>query len=202
MAQSETDPKPQTLGGWKMSEFSFSDEDNNGIYKAKVELPAVASDYVMRIIIAYKDGTIKSLDSSVRVGSQGYVYRQTKEGIVRIGNAKVALLEFVQEQKNYRLWNGSSYNNKNPQITNQDGEYSFLAPGGVYYITAQAKGYNNYQSKEFAIKNGKPINFNIELEKKFDWIKVLEFAAGVFAAVGIVSMLSIFFYAKSAKRRD
>jgi len=107
----------------------------------------------------------------------------------------VALFQYIQSQNKYELLDSSPYNQKNPQITGSDGIYSFLAPAGRYYIAVQTNGYNNYKSKEFKIKDGDPINFNIELEKRFDWTKLIGFA------VGIIGLLAIGWYARSKRKR-
>ncbi len=202
-AQEETQTRDNInqTGGWKIKEFYYNDEDNNGIYKAQIKLPGSESNYTIRTLIAYENGNIKSIDTPLIVNSHGYVYQDAKIGMIRVSEAKITLFKLNEQTKQYEIFESSSYNKENPQTTNQDGTYSFLAAKGTYRIKVQAKDYKDYISKEFSIKDGEPINFNIELKRKFDWIRALEFALIILVAIGIVSISSIFFYARRAKKR-
>lgn len=121
----------------------------------------------------------RSIDIPLVVNSQGYIYRNTKDGMMRINQAKVTLYKFNKKIEQYELFESSSYNKENPQTTQQDGAYSFLALEGTYYIAVQAKDYQDYKSEEFNIKDGEPINFNIELKQKFDWLNFTSWVVGV-----------------------
>jgi len=203
-AQSEIEPKQELGGGWKIQEFTYFDEDNNGVYKAKVPMPVATNLYTLKTLLYYKDGTLKSLDAPLLIDPQGYVYEKIENQELRINNAVISLYSLNPNTEQYELWNSSSYDQKNPQTTNKDGAYSFLAPEGKYYITVQAENYKPFESEKFDVKEGIPIvNFNLELkkekkaeiEKKFDWIKIIGFA------VGVISLLAMGWYARSKKKR-
>ncbi|PIT89133.1 MAG: hypothetical protein COU27_01955, partial [Candidatus Levybacteria bacterium CG10_big_fil_rev_8_21_14_0_10_36_7] len=55
---------------------------------------------------------------------------------------------------------------KNPQVTNQTGKYSFLVPEGSYFLKIEALGYKDYESDEFWTEEGDGIHINIEMKKE------------------------------------
>ena len=57
------------------------------------------------------------------------------------------------------------FQQENPQITDDTGNYSFLVPPGDYFIAVSAKNYNNYVSDEFKVRFSKNVIDNIELKR-------------------------------------
>lgn len=193
LAQNENETEKTSSA---IQEFTYLDENNDGIYEAQIQLPDTANAYTLKTLIYYKDETIKSLSTPVLVDPQGYIYEKNGSQETRINKSVVALYSLNSETKQYEIWDGSSYNQQNPQNTNQDGSYFFFAPAGKYYITVQAKGYNSYKSEIIDIKESYPIiNFNLELKKKTDWFKII-----IFAAAGIISLLAIGYCARKIKK--
>ncbi|MFH1565239.1 MAG: Ig-like domain-containing protein, partial [bacterium] len=203
LAQSETDQTSPAEGGWKMQDFTYLDEDNDGIYTAEIQLPNAANPYTLKTLLYYKDGTIKSLDTPILIDPQGYVYEGIDGQELRINKAVVSLYSLNPETKQYELWDASPYEQENPQETDKDGIYSFLAPKGIYYITVQAEGYHPFESQKFDVQEGAPIvNLNLELQKekeaKFNGIKtVIGFVAGM---IGLFMIIWIIFLRKKGEK--
>lgn len=64
------------------------------------------------------------------------VKERTEQGIE---GAAVSL--FVAQNGAWVLWNGSPYNQGNPQMTTSDGNFIFVVPNGRYYIEVTKDGY-------------------------------------------------------------
>lgn len=63
------------------------------------------------------------------------------------------------------LWPGAQYDNqKNPQMTREDGAFSFLVPPGTYYLLAKREGYHQFQSEPLSVVSD-AIQYNILLTK-------------------------------------
>lgn len=202
LAQSETEETSPVDGGWKMQEFTYLDENNDGIYQAEVQLPAAVNPYTLKTLLYYKDGTLKSLDTPILIDPQGYVYEKVKNQELRINKAVVSLYYLNTETKQFELWDASSYGQKNPQTIDKDGAYSFLAPQGKYYITVQAEGYHPFESQKFDVQEGVPIvNLNLELQKEvkfeFDWT-----AAAIVFAMGMIGLFIAGWLIKKRKKQD
>jgi len=92
------------------------------------------------------------------------VYRvEQDEAKTRIKSATVSLY-FQTSENEYILWPASEFNQENPQITTDNGKYSFLVPEGTYYLTVEASNYHSYQSNTFEVREGESIHENIELK--------------------------------------
>ncbi|MFH1187481.1 MAG: Ig-like domain-containing protein, partial [bacterium] len=193
LAQNEAKKIPLVI-----QKFAYLDENNDDVYEAQIKLPDAANAYALKTLIYYKDETIKNLSAPVLVDPQGYIYEKRDGQETRINEATVSLYSLTAETKQYEIWDGSSYGQQNPQNTNQDGSYFFFAPEGKYYITVQAKGYNSYKSEIIDIEKSYPIiNFNLELKKKTDWLKII-----IFTAAGIISLLAFGWYIKKNKKQN
>lgn len=153
--------------------FSYEDSNNDGIYTADIKTPAVEGTYEVITLIKYSDKTLgsKELRLVTVVDPEGYVYELSSNGKkIRLDNVHVLIFDADANT----LWDAITYNQTNPQITDDTGKYSFLVPEGKYYIRAEAKGYKPYTSDTFEVRAGNGVHFNIELHgsgwfAKLDW---------------------------------
>jgi len=158
------DPKPDQL--LVLMEFDYLDEDNDGIYTTGITTPPVEGTFEILTAISYKyQKTPKIVRLTTVIDPEGYVYYiddRTNEK-ARISNAKVSL--YLQTSENeYILWPANEFNQENPQITTDNGKYSFLVPEGTYQLKVEAENYNTYSSKPFKVKEGSSVHENIELK--------------------------------------
>jgi len=161
------DPKPDQL--LVLMEFDYLDEDNDGIYTTGITTPPVEGTFEILTAISYKYQKVpKIVKLTTIIDPEGYVYGQTDMGKARIENAKVSL--YLQTSENeYVLWPASEFNQENPQITTDNGKYSFLVPEGTYYLTVEANNYHSYQSNTFEVREGENIHENVELKVIHNW---------------------------------
>jgi len=80
----------------------------------------------------------------------------------RLKDVEVTLYRFDSEKKEWKIFNGTSYNQQNPQFTNLKGEFGFMVPAGRYYLEATKSGFGDKKSKAIEITSG-VINQNIEI---------------------------------------
>ncbi|XOB41091.1 MAG: IPT/TIG domain-containing protein [Candidatus Nealsonbacteria bacterium] len=159
---------------YEIQSFKFEGPDEKGFFKAILYMPPVTGEYKLGVDINFIDGTEKSVEKIVLVDPEGYIYEQLKRGELRIKGAKASLFVFDKSTDGYILWPAESYDQKNPQITDQTGQYSFLVPEGKYYIKVEQLDYEGYQSEAFEVREGEPIHFNIKLELKSFWQRILK----------------------------
>jgi len=151
-----------------LSEFEYFDTDQDGIYTANVQSPTTKGEYEIVTMIKYQDpflGT-KMIKLTTIIDPEGYVFRKIGKEEVRIENTTVSIYQFNIQTNQFELWNAEAFDQKNPQITDNTGEYSFLVPEGNYYLTAIADGYLSYQGDVFSVREGEGVHFNIELQKQ------------------------------------
>ncbi len=142
--------------------FKFNDDDGDGIWTAAVSMPEVAGRFKINTKIAYADGQSKDLNSDVLIDPEGYVFEQLARGELRVAGAEVTL--WHRHNGAWEVWPAKNYNQSNPQVTNQTGVYSFLAPQGEYYLQVTAEKYKTYRGESLKLETSSPIHAPIKLE--------------------------------------
>jgi len=160
-------------------EFEYTDPDGDGIYTAEIQAPKVEGEYEIITVMDYEDPTLglKEIRLITVVDPEGYVFEKYQGKELRIANAVVSLYWQNQETQEYELWPAEEFLQKNPQVTDSTGKYSFLVPPGNYYLKVEAPGYLSYQSKIFKVEEGSGIHFNIELKVKYWWLRIFDWKA-------------------------
>lgn len=80
-----------------------------------------------------------------------------------IKDATVTLYIFNDAINSWVVWDGASYGQSNPQITNSNGQYSFLVPQGKYYLDIEKSGYQTALSKITDLTQNTVLNTPIKL---------------------------------------
>ncbi len=178
-----------------LQEFTYSDPDGDGIYTAEIMAPVVDGEYEIITVMDYEvAGRIISKEVRMKtvVDPEGYVYEKNSGKETRVPGAVVSIFRLNPQTKQYELWSASEYQQENPQVTDLTGKYSFLVPGGTYYLNIEAPGYLRYEGKSFAVQAGPGVHFNIELMPKNWWLKALDWKAVILFLV--VAFLIYNFY--------
>ena len=92
----------------------------------------------------------------------------------------------------FTVWQAESYQQKNPQTTNQSGEYAYLVPPGTYKMTVIATGYLPYESEIFTITYGNGVHMNVEMEGKKGWWNGIGTVALIIIMLLIIILLLIY----------
>ncbi len=139
----------------------------DGIWRANILSPSVEGEYEILTTLDYQNSYTPAQTKLVMIiDPEGYVYTQLKEGRLRIQGATVSIWQQNSVTKKYELWDAGKFNQKNPITTNDTGKYAFLVPPGMYYLKAEAKNYQVWQSSNFEVKVNNSIHIDIPLKKK------------------------------------
>lgn len=144
--------------------FELAKEKGTNIWYAKLNFK---SEGVKELSIAAEDGAGNKTDrevGQVRVDNFGKVTnRETKASI---NKARVTVYYFQPLSGQWLVWNGESFGQKNPQVTTDDGQYSFMLPSGKYYIEAKADGFKTMRTNILTTDEATVINSEFELAPK------------------------------------
>lgn len=178
-----------------LQEFTYTDPDGDGIYTAEINAPVVDGEYDIITVMDYEiNGRIVSKEITMRtvVDPEGYVYESYGDKQIRVPGAVVSIFRLDDATKKYNLWPAKDFLQENPQVTDVTGKYSFLVPPGNYYISVQTPGYNDYEGKQFEVKEGPGVHFNIELRSKGWWFKVFDWKTGVLLLVVVLLLYNFY----------
>ena len=184
--------------GLLVQKFAYT-EIQPGVFKAEITAPTAEGEYEITTVVEYEDESLAPTQSKLIavVDPEGYVYKQTSDGKLRIQNAEVSIYWLNPDTKKYELWPAEKFLQKNPILTNDTGKYSFMVPQGEYYLTARASDYYDYKSDEFSIKVDNGVRMDIELKKRsifpewFNWSAVI--ALLLFLVVVLLVVMFIYF---------
>jgi hypothetical protein len=149
-------------------------------YEAVIDAPEEKGKYEFLVQIIYADNTYERLNETVLVDPYGKVYTEKFKDFswskpwqifekkkVAVKDAKVTLY-YKNPNDKWVRWPAHLYNQNNPQLSSRDGDFSFIAPEGKYYLAVSAANYENKKTNPFEIKD-KIVNKNIELNPKYSW---------------------------------
>lgn len=163
------------------SSYLLKLNEKNNTFEAIITAPPTKGSHKLTIIVVYENGTIDSISTEMLVDPYGYIFEKKKiKGElmeIRIPSAEVTLFWFNTQENIWQKWPGEKFNQKNPQITDQTGEYMFMVPEGKYYLQINKLGYYLKKSEEFEINE--IINKNIEVKpifsvwQKFWWLLIV-----------------------------
>ena len=88
----------------------------------------------------------------------------SQKGKINAGNANITVYFFDKTTSSWKIWDGSSYGQKNPSKADADGNYSLFLPAGKYYLQVDAWGYQNLNTEFFTLSEPTPINANFSLK--------------------------------------
>jgi len=157
---------------YEIQTLTFQGPDEQGFWKATLSVPPVVGEYKLEVNIDFVDGSEKDIEKIVLVDPEGYIYEDHPRGQIRVKGATVSLLVFDQSFNRYIIWPAELYDQGNPQITNETGQYSFLVPEGRYYLKVEHSDYKPYQSEPFEVREGHPVHFNVKMELESFWEKL------------------------------
>lgn len=191
----EKDPEPVPVENkLVLSSFEYTDEDGDGIYTADVTSPLVPGEYEIITVIDYIDPVLgtRQMRMTTVIDPEGYVFEKRDGKETRIPGAIVSLYYLNSTTKTYELWPAGDYRQENPQITDVRGTYSFLVPEGSYYFHVEAPGYDPYQGKVFAVREGSGVHVNIELNSGQKWLDNLDWETVLLIVVALLLVYNLY----------
>ena len=159
-------------------------------WELKLETPPIKGKFELTIEINYFDESKEAAKlGTILIDPYGYVYQTIVEPHLklfegglwswdnkveenRLAKAKVFLYQFDESKEDWHLFEAHNYNQINPQITDEYGEYGWLTPRGKFYIEAIKLGFGEKRIEEFEVIDD-IVNKNIELSfTVIPWWKV------------------------------
>ena len=86
-----------------------------------------------------------------------------------ISKAKVSIYAYEKDINNYILWDANPYQETNPQITGEYGDYNTILPAGKYFMEVTATGTRKIRTEIFELNSATPINQDFYLKKAQFW---------------------------------
>jgi len=146
--------------------FLFKLNEETDTFEVAVNAPLQKGEHSLIVTVIYEDGSIDTISTNMTVDPYGYIYERRRVSgemrEIRIPGAIVTLFWFNPTANAWEKWDGESFNQKNPQITQETGEYVFMVPQGIYYIQVEKDGY--YLKKTEAFETEEIVSKNIMLE--------------------------------------
>ena len=104
------------------------------------------------------------LMNEIHVGASGIIQDENTKQPVR--GSRVTVYQYSDQVENYQVWPGEIFNQANPQITANTGEYRFILPPGKYYLKIEHDDYATLYSNIFTLTEHKTVNASFSLHKK------------------------------------
>lgn len=120
--------------------FSLQYDSRVSVYQGTFSVsPGSQSDVIVQGF--FDDHRIAEQRFVLEGGARGRVMQLPSFGRSRIPVPDAVVTLFVEENGKWIAWNGAPYGQKNPQTTNNRGEYLFEIPSGSYYAEVKKEGY-------------------------------------------------------------
>lgn len=155
---------------WQVAEVEYQLLNENNIYMAELDVPQIAGEYTFQTEISLKEGSSKFYSLKAEINQKGYVYEEWSERNSKARIEGVTITLYVRNAKTnqYDLWPAEAYDQINPQITSDTGEYYYMVPIGEYKMVLEKKGYGTVE-KNFVISQPGPITDKIEMKYGNSW---------------------------------
>lgn len=198
-----------------LEEHLFRYEKINHRYIVDYKTPPLAKGkYNIKLLITYRDGSTDAVDiGEILIDPYGYVYRkiihqkialfkeitllslQEKVEEERVWGVKISLYQQAKNKKTFELWPAYNYEQKNPQLTDENGEYGFLVPPGIYYLEAyDEKTKQKFTSQPFEVID-RVVNKNIEISLVYIyWYQNAENIILILNLILLIILLITLFY--------
>ncbi len=102
--------------------------------------------------------------NEIRVSSSGTILDADSNAPIQ--GSHVTVYQYSAEVQGYEIWPGEIFNQANPQITTDRGEYRFILPPGKYYLKIEHENYNTLYSNIFTLNGHQAINNSFLTQKK------------------------------------
>lgn len=142
--------------------FSMGKSADSGLWRGMVNF-TLPGFYVISVKAVDGAGNVteRALNPVVVIGSGKVREKETGRPLT---GSEVAVYQKDNLSKIWSLWDGASFNQKNPQMTSGDGSYSYFLPSGTYYLKVSAPGRRTVTSNIFRLDSPGGINANIEMK--------------------------------------
>jgi plastocyanin len=149
-------------------EVVLQDDDGDGWFEATFTMPEATlllpGSTIRLCVVCYN--VEYCYDGEILIDPEGVVYDVTQGQQSLLQDAVVACFEGQTDLDSgvttFDLWDAASYDQVNPQTTEEDGYFSFFTPAGVYQLGVEKDVYQPYRSWDLVVVD-EPVEFNIPL---------------------------------------
>ncbi|MBN1139010.1 MAG: carboxypeptidase regulatory-like domain-containing protein [Anaerolineae bacterium] len=136
-------------------------EVTTGTFVGIFEPPILPGEFRIEIVA---DGQTTIVNGGpVLIDPDGVVYEATGTLNDPVADAQVTLYYSDTHAGLWLPWDAWNYDQVNPQMTLEDGYYSFYTPPGNYRVLVEKKGYAAYTSPDLVVVD-QPVRHNVPLE--------------------------------------
>lgn len=97
-------------------------------------------------------------------------------------SSSIEVFYLEPESNRWTLWDGGSYGQPNPQITDPLGGFKLFLPEGRYYLEVKSKGFKKLTTDIFEVDESRPISADLQLSKKLGFeVGKIEFAIPIWS---------------------
>ena len=157
------DPNAQValeIGG---QQIILTDPDGDGTYESTFTTPSDVLEGELRVCITC-DFTRRCSDGEVLIDPEGTVFDAATGETVQ--GATVACLQEMDVTAGgdsiFELWPASDFGQRNPQMTDTDGYYSFFTPAGTYQVEVTKDGYQTHRSPNLVVTDSL-VHYDVQL---------------------------------------
>ncbi len=140
--------------------ITLTEEGNTGLFFGTFSPPIETGEFVIQV---NADGRIDNVTGGpVLIDPDGVVYEATGSISDTISGVTVTCYYSDTYRGQWITWDAWNYQQINPQLTSDNGYYSFYTPRGTYRVVAEKSGYPTYTSPDLQVINV-PVRHNIPL---------------------------------------
>jgi|GEM_PF-613767 len=130
--------------------YSLALSANGTEFTGTFSAPETGS-FFSNVSITFVSGAIAQAEDVFQIQNPGeVVVAEIISGITPVPGATVTLYQIVNDQS--VLWNSTPYNQTNPVLSDENGNFVFRVPNGVYYVEVAKVGYDLQRSPRITVK--------------------------------------------------
>lgn len=141
--------------------FSLSKDKNNNLWGGIILFEGKGDTKLTAKTVDGNGNRSEKVINNLKLASAGQVLDGNKKAI---DDALVSVFVFNPNSNSFKLWDGSSFGQNNPQKTDQLGKYKLILPEGKYYLEVKKPGYKKLLTKLFSVQNTSFVNSNFSLQ--------------------------------------
>lgn len=150
---------PQGRTG-KPQRFALTKSAETGLWSGIVSFSNPGRYTLLATAVDGAGNTTNRTLNAVSVSSTARtIDKKTGKGLT----SQVTLYYQAPDSNSWVVWDGSSYGQQNPQITNKQGDFQLLLPPGKYYLKATAPHYHILVSRIFEAHGSQPLTATLAL---------------------------------------
>jgi len=161
-----TDMSLKVLGGPEKVWITKGKEQYNltynrelDLWQGRIENPNIGNFRITAFAMESSGETISREINKIQVFDKGKVLSDENS----TDSIKITLYYREASDKNWKIWDGSSYDQTNPIISLNNSEYSYLVEHGEYYLEVEKPGFQKFISSIIQVQGWAILNKDIIL---------------------------------------